>query len=356
MRNLINITDFTTGELQQIIDTALDIINDPTKYSEKMRGKKLASLFFEPSTRTRLSFEAAMMELGGNVITVSGAAGSSLAKGETLADTARMISCYADIIAVRHNLSGSARVMSKAASIPVINAGDGGHYHPTQTLADLLTIYREKGRFDHLRIGVCGDLLYGRTVHSLISAMSRYEGTRFVLISPDELRVPDHVIENLRSMDIPYDETTSLEDALPQLDVLYMTRIQKERFENIQIYERLAGSYILDARKMRYAKKDCIVLHPLPRVDEISTDFDSDPRAAYFREALNGKYMRMSLILKLMAEANLPAPEENVYSDERFVCRNHKCVCTHERGIKHEVYYDPNGSLRCAYCDEMIEE
>ena len=355
MRSLINITDFTTEEIDELIHTALDIISDPPKYAESCKGKKLATLFFEPSTRTRLSTEAAMIELGGSVITVSGASGSSVMKGETLADTARTVSCYADIIAVRHNLSGSARVMSKAASIPVINSGDGGHYHPTQTLADLLTIYREKGTFSNLKVGICGDLLYGRTVHSLIDALSRYEGVNFVLISPEELRLPEHVTEKLNNYQIPFTETVSLEDALPDLDMLYMTRIQRERFENPKVYERLAGSYILDARKMHYAKKDCIVLHPLPRVDEISTDFDNDKRAVYFTQALNGKFMREALILKLLREAGLPDREENIYSDDRFKCVNPKCVCTHERGIKHEVYYDADGTLRCAYCDEMIE-
>ena len=355
MRSLINITDFTVEEIDELIHTALDIIADPGKYTEKCRNKKIATLFFEPSTRTRLSTEAAMIELGGSVITVSGSSGSSLTKGETLADTARMASSYADIIAVRHNLAGSARVMSKASSVPIINCGDGGHYHPTQTLADLLTIYREKGRLGDLKVGICGDLLYGRTVHSLIDALSRYKGISFVMISPDELRLPEHVTEKLNNKNIPYTEVYDLEEALPDLDMLYMTRIQRERFENPKVYERLAGSYILDSRKMHYAKKDCIVLHPLPRVDEISTDFDNDRRAVYFTQALNGKYMREALILKLLADAGLPDKEENVYSDDRFKCINHKCVCTHERGIKHEVYYDADGTLRCAYCDEMIE-
>ena len=356
MRSLINITDLSVEELYALMDKALDIIAHREKYSESCKGKKIATLFFEPSTRTRLSFEAAMLELGGSVISVSGAGGSSVTKGETLADTARVVSCYADIIAVRHPLAGSARNMSKAASIPVINAGDGGHFHPTQTLADLLTIYREKGRLSGLTIGICGDLLYGRTVHSLIDAMSRYEGVSFVLIAPNELKVPSHITEKLSTLGIPFEETTELEDALPRLDVLYMTRIQRERFENPQTYERLAGCYILDARKMRSAKKDCIVLHPLPRVDEISTDFDADPRAAYFRQAENGKFMREALILKLLAEKDLPAAEENVYSDPRFKCSSKKCVCTHERGIVHEVYYDSKGTLRCAYCDEEISE
>ena len=356
MRSLINITDLSVDELQALMDKALDIIVSPVTYAQSCRGKKIATLFFEPSTRTRLSFEAAMLELGGSVISVSGAGGSSVTKGETLADTAKVVSCYADVIAVRHPLAGSARSMAKAADIPVINAGDGGHYHPTQTLADLLTIYREKGRLSGLNIGICGDLLYGRTVHSLIDAMSRYEGTRFVLIAPNELKVPEHITEKLDASGIPYTQTTDLEEALPELDILYMTRIQRERFENPQTYERLAGCYVLDARKMRYAKKNCVVLHPLPRVDEISTDFDSDPRAAYFRQAENGKFMREALILKLLAEKDLPVPEENVYSDPRFRCTSKKCVCTHERGIVHEVYYDPKGALRCAYCDELIEE
>ncbi len=356
MKSLINITDLSVEELQLLMDKALDIIAKPENYSQRCRGKKIATLFFEPSTRTRLSFEAAMLELGGSVISVSGAGGSSVTKGETLADTARVVSCYADVIAVRHPLAGSARSMAKAATIPVINAGDGGHYHPTQTLADLLTIYREKGRLNGLKIGICGDLLYGRTVHSLIDAMSRYEGVSFTLIAPAELKVPEHITEKLQAEGIPYEETTDLEAVLPDLDLLYMTRIQRERFENPQTYERLAGCYVLDARKMRYAKKDCIVLHPLPRVDEISTDFDADPRAAYFRQAENGKFMREALILKLLAEKDLPAAEENVYSDPRFVCRSKKCVCTHERGIVHEVYYDSKGALRCAYCDELIEE
>jgi aspartate carbamoyltransferase catalytic subunit len=356
MKSLINITDLSVEELQLLMDKALDIIARPQEYAQSCRGKKIATLFFEPSTRTRLSFEAAMLELGGSVISVSGAGGSSVTKGETLADTARVVSCYADVIAVRHPLAGSARSMAKAATIPVINAGDGGHYHPTQTLADLLTIYREKGRLSGLKIGICGDLLYGRTVHSLIDAMSRYEGVSFTLIAPTELKVPEHITEKLQAEGIPYEETTDLEAVLPDLDLLYMTRIQRERFENPQTYERLAGCYVLDARKMRYAKKDCIVLHPLPRVDEISTDFDSDPRAAYFRQAENGKFMREALILKLLAEKDLPAAEENVYSDPRFVCTSKKCVCTHERGIVHEVYYDSKGALRCAYCDELIEE
>ena len=304
MRSLIDITDFSKEELQALIDQAMDIIAAPEKYSEVCRGKKLATLFFEPSTRTRMSFEAAMYELGGNVISMTDGATSSASKGESVADTAKIVSCYADIIAMRHPKEGAAYVAAENASVPVINAGDGGHCHPTQTLADLLTIYREKGRFTDLTIGLCGDLKYGRTVHSLLNAFSRYENVRFVLISPSELRIPDYVKTDILDKNaMPYEEVTSLEEALPKLDVLYMTRIQRERFDDPAQYERLKNSYVLDPRRMQLAKDDCIVLHPLPRVNEISVAVDNDPRAAYFRQALNGKYMRMALILKLLKEA-----------------------------------------------------
>ncbi|MBQ7894979.1 MAG: aspartate carbamoyltransferase [Oscillospiraceae bacterium] len=290
MRNLISILDFSTDELYELMDTANDIIANPGKYSDKCRGKKLAVAFYEPSTRTRLSFEAAMYELGGNVLGFSEAGSSSASKGESVADTAKILSCYADIIAMRHPKEGAPYVASRAASVPVINAGDGGHLHPTQTLADLLTIYREKGRLDNLTVGFCGDLKYGRTVHSLIEALSRYTGIRIVLISPEELKVPSYVRrEVLEPKGIEYTEVTSLEDAMPQLDVLYMTRIQQERFPSLEDYLRLKGSYILTPEKMEGAKSDMIVLHPLPRVDEISVKVDADSRAAYFRQALNGK-------------------------------------------------------------------
>ena len=301
MNNLIDIMQMSTDELQELIDRALDIIANPAKYAEVCRGKKLATLFFEPSTRTRLSFEAAMYELGGNVIGFSEAASSSAAKGESVADTARTVGCYADIIAMRHPKEGAPLVASRKAGVPVINAGDGGHNHPTQTLADLLTIYREKGTFDNLTVGLCGDLKFGRTVHSLISAMSRYKGVRFVLISPEELKVPRYLITDvLEANGIPYEEVTSLEDAMPALDILYMTRVQRERFFNEADYMRLKDTYILTPEKLRSAKESLSILHPLPRVNEISVAVDDDPRACYFKQVLNGKYMRMALILKLL--------------------------------------------------------
>ena len=304
MRNLIDIMELSVEELQQLIDCAMDIIANPAKYAEACHGKKLATLFFEPSTRTRLSFEAAMYELGGNVLGFSEAQSSSASKGESVSDTVSVVSCYADIIAMRHPKEGAPLVASMKASIPVINAGDGGHNHPTQTLADLLTIYREKGRFENLTIGVCGDLKFGRTVHSLISAMSRYAGVKFVMISPEELRVPRYIISDvLEPNNIPYEEVRSLEKAMPELDILYMTRVQRERFFNEADYIRLKDTYILTPEKLRTAKADLNILHPLPRVNEISVAVDDDPRACYFKQALNGKYMRMALILKLLEVA-----------------------------------------------------
>ena len=301
MRSLIDIRDFSVEELNGLINVANDIIENPAKYSEKCKGKKLATLFFEPSTRTRLSFEAAMLGLGGSVLGFSEANSSSAKKGESVADTAKTVSCYADIIAMRHPKEGAPYVASKNASIPVINAGDGGHNHPTQTLADLLTIYREKGGFNNLTIGFCGDLKFGRTVHSLIQAMSRYEGIKIVLISPEELKLPSYVKKDvLQKNNIPYEQVTSLEDAMPQLDILYMTRVQQERFFNEEDYLRLKDSYILDVAKLKNAKKDLCIMHPLPRVNEISVKVDDDPRACYFKQVLYGKYMRMALILKLL--------------------------------------------------------
>lgn len=304
MRSVIDIVDLTTEELDELIKTAVDIIDNPKKYSESCHGKKLATLFFEPSTRTRMSFEAAMYELGGNVISMTDAASSSASKGESVSDTAKTVSCYADIIAMRHPKEGAAYVAAKAASIPVINAGDGGHCHPTQTLADLLTIYREKGRFYNLTVGLCGDLKFGRTVHSLINALSRYEGIKFVLISPDELKLPSYVKrDSIKLKNIPYVQTTDLEGAMPELDILYMTRVQRERFFNEEDYLRLKDSYILTPDKLKNAKSDLSIMHPLPRVNEISIAIDEDPRACYFKQVLNGKYMRMALILKLLKEA-----------------------------------------------------
>ncbi len=301
MRHLTDINELSTQEIAELISCAEDIISSPEKYSEACRGKKLATLFFEPSTRTRLSFEAAMYELGGNVLSVSSAASSSAAKGESVADTAKTVSCYADIIAMRHPKEGAPLVASMNSSIPVINAGDGGHNHPTQTLADLLTIWREKGRFDNLTVGFCGDLKFGRTVHSLISALSRYSGIKIVLISPEELKLPSYIKKDvLKANNIEYVQTTDLGEVMPELDILYMTRVQRERFFNEEDYLRLKDSYILTPDKLKNAKNDLSILHPLPRVNEIAVAIDDDPRACYFKQVLNGKYMRMALILKLL--------------------------------------------------------
>lgn len=301
MRNLIDITDLTIQEIDELIATACDIIANPDKYCDACRRKKLATLFFEPSTRTRLSFEAAMLELGGSVLGFSEANSSSASKGESVADTVRVVGCYADIIAMRHPKEGAPMVASMHSPVPIINAGDGGHNHPTQTLTDLLTIHREKGHFDNLTVGLCGDLKFGRTVHSLIKSLSRYTGIRFLLISPEELRVPEYVIsEVLEPKNIPYEQVTSLEGAMPQLDILYMTRVQRERFFNEEDYIRLKDTYILTTDKMALGKPDMAVLHPLPRVNEIAIDVDDDPRAAYFEQVQNGVYVRMALIMTLL--------------------------------------------------------
>ena len=356
MRSLIDITDFSVEELQQLLETACDISENPQKYAECCHGKKLATLFFEPSTRTRLSFEAAMMELGGNVIGFSDAGSSSASKGESVADTAKMISCYADIMAMRHPKEGAPYVAAKAATIPVINAGDGGHCHPTQTLADLLTIYRELGRLEDLTVGFCGDLKYGRTVHSLLSALGRYKNIRVVLISPEELRLPKYVkYEVLDKYGMEYEEVTSLEDAISKLDVLYMTRIQRERFDSFDEYERLKDSYILTPEKMENAKPTMRVLHPLPRVNEISVKVDADPRAAYFRQALNGKFMRMALILKLLKEAGEGAqmPEIPNTVEGKLTCDNPRCITSTEQELAHifKCVSPENGIYRCIYCE-----
>ena len=301
MRHLIDPTDLTVAETEQIVALAEDIIANRAKYSEACKGKKLATLFYEPSTRTRLSFTSAMMELGGSVIGFSDANSSSVSKGETVADTVRVIRCFADIIAMRHFKEGAPLVASQYAGVPVINAGDGSHSHPTQTLTDLLTIKREKGRFDNMTIGFCGDLKFGRTVHSLISALSRYTGIKIVLISPEELKLPSYVkSEALKKNNIPYEQTTDLEAVMPELDILYMTRVQRERFFNEEDYLRLKDSYILTPEKLRNAKKDLCILHPLPRVNEISVAVDDDPRACYFKQVRNGRFIRMALILKLL--------------------------------------------------------
>ncbi len=301
MRNVINILDLSVDEIDELIETADDIMNDPEKYSEVCRHKILATLFFEPSTRTRLSFESAMLSLGGSVIGVSDGNSSSASKGESVADTVAVVSGYADIIAMRHPREGAPLVASMHSLVPIINAGDGGHFHPTQTLADLLTIHHEKGGFENLTIGLCGDLKFGRTVHSLIGAMSRYPGVKFVLISPEELKLPSFVKqEYIKDKGIEYVQSTSLEEVIGDLDILYMTRVQKERFFNEEDYLRLKDSYILTEEKMRLAGEKMSVMHPLPRVNEISTKIDSDPRACYFRQAHYGKFMRMALIMKLL--------------------------------------------------------
>lgn len=301
MRHLIDPMDLSVEEIDHLLTLAQDIIDNKEKYSEVCKGKKLATLFFEPSTRTRLSFEAAMMELGGNVLGFSSASSSSSTKGESVGDTVKIVSCYADIIAMRHYKEGAPMLASMKSDVSIINAGDGGHNHPTQTLADLLTIKREKGRLNNMTIGFCGDLMFGRTVHSLIKAMSRYKGIKFILISPDELKLPDYIrTEVIEKNNIPYEEISSLEDAIGSLDVLYMTRVQKERFFNEADYIRLKDTYILDKSKLALARPDLSILHPLPRVNEISVEVDDDPRACYFRQALNGKYVRMALIMDLL--------------------------------------------------------
>lgn len=300
MRHITSITDLSIEEIDELIEVAQDIIAHPDTYREKCHYKKLATLFYEPSTRTRLSFEAAMIELGGQVLGFSEAASSSAAKGESVADTIRTVCCYADIIAMRHPKEGAPTVAAMHASVPIINAGDGGHNHPTQTLTDLLTIRREKGHFDNLTVGLCGDLKFGRTVHSLITAMCRYPGVKFVLISPEELKVPSYVKIPLKRDNVPYTQTTDLRSVMPELDVLYMTRVQRERFFNEDDYVRLKDSYVLTPEKLETAKDDLIILHPLPRVNEISVAVDNDPRACYFKQALYGKFIRMALILKLL--------------------------------------------------------
>ncbi len=359
MRSIIDTVDLTTQEIDELIKTADDIAAHPEKYSEKCKGKKLATLFFEPSTRTRLSFEAAMLELGGSVIGFSSASSSSASKGESVADTAKVISCYADIIAMRHPEEGAPLVAAMNASIPVINAGDGGHKHPTQTLTDLLTIKREKGRLDNLVVGFCGDLKYGRTVHSLINALVRYEGIKFVLISPQELRLPSYVrYDTLDKENAVYEETSDLEGSLPKLDVLYMTRIQQERFADFDEYERLKDSYVLTVEKLKKAKEDMIIFHPLPRVNEISVKIDNDPRACYFKQVLNGKHMRMALILKLLAEKDYDKPllGDDVLANV-YRCENPRCITSSEQEIVHycrKAHSDDN-IYRCVYCDKKVK-
>ena len=346
MRNLINILDLSSREIDELVSLAEDIMKSPEKYSTACSGKIMGALFFEPSTRTRLSFTSAMMSLGGSVLGFDQAGSSSVAKGETVADTLRMVSAYTDIIAMRHPKEGAPIVASGVSSVPVINAGDGGHFHPTQTLTDLLTIKEKVGRFDNVTVGICGDLKYGRTVHSLIAAMSRYEGVKFVLISPKELAIPDYVKEEFLS-DGSYIETDSLEGAMSTLDILYMTRIQGERFENKEEYERLKDSYILTRAKLDGAKPTLSVLHPLPRVNEIDVDVDEDPRAHYFDQARYGRYIRMALILKLLDTKGISDSRVSGEISSELECVNPHCITSTERGIK-KLFHGG----KCIYCDQ----
>ncbi len=350
MRSIIDIVDLSVTELNSLIKTAVDIANHPKKYQNACKNKKLATLFFEPSTRTRLSFEAAMLELGGSVIGFSDAGSSSASKGESIADTAKVVSCYADIIAMRHPKAGAPLVASLNASVPVINAGDGGHCHPTQTLADLLTIYREKGTFNNLTVGFCGDLLYGRTVHSLINALSRYKNIKLVLISPKELALPEYLVKEAENAGMEITATESLEQEISGLDILYMTRIQRERFSDKEQYERLKNSYILDLEKLNLAKPNLCVMHPLPRVNEISVEVDSDPRACYFKQVLNGKYMRMALILKLLKEKG--SFEYNFIKTDKK-CNSDRCIMATEQELV-QLADTIDGECRCAYCENKL--
>ena len=361
MRHLIDPTDLSMQELDEIINLALDIIDNREKYAEACKGKKLATLFYEPSTRTRLSFTAAMMELGGNVLGFSDAKNSSVSKGETCADTSKVISCFADIIAMRHFEEGAALVAAMNATVPVINAGDGSHSHPTQTLTDLLTIKREIGRFDNLTIGFCGDLRFGRTVHSLIKAMSRYEGVKVVLIAPEQLRLPSYMKQEVCDKNnIPYIEVSSMEEVMDQLDVLYMTRVQKERFLDEDEFDRLKDSFILDPAKLKNARPEMRILHPLPRVNEITVEVDDDPRAAYFRQVENGKFVRMALILKLLEWAKDDSktidliPEDTIRHE--YVCSNKRCISNMENvDTLFRPRTDKPGKYRCVYCESKAK-
>lgn len=364
MRHLIEPMDLTVEEIDELLKTGDDIIDHPEKYAHKCDGKILATLFYEPSTRTRLSFESAMLSLGGKVLGFSSASSSSAAKGESVADTARTVGCYADIIAMRHPKEGAPGVASKYSPVPIINAGDGGHQHPTQTLTDLMSIHRIKGHLDNLCIGLCGDLKFGRTVHSLIAAMSRYSGIRFVLIAPEELRLPAYVKEEfLDKNHIPYVEVESLDEKMPELDILYMTRIQRERFASEEEYQRLKGCYILDKEKLIPAKEDLCILHPLPRVNEISVDVDEDPRACYFKQVFFGKVIRMSLILNLLGMGTLDLnkqPEKKKLGPAvrgKFTCENPHCITTIEQGLPQIFHLDEeSGSYRCEYCEAAAHQ
>ncbi len=364
VRSIINILDLSKEEIELLMDTADEIEKDPAAFSEVCRHKQLATLFFEPSTRTRLSFESAMLSLGGSVLGFSSANSSSASKGESVADTIEVVSNYADIIAMRHPREGAAYVASLHSNVPVVNAGDGGHFHPTQTMADLLTIRRKKGRIGDITVGICGDLKYGRTVHSLIDALQRYEGIRYVLISPEELRLPEYMIEKLASEGAEYTETRDLETAIPDLDVLYMTRIQKERFLDEAEYERLKNSYVLTEEKLDAAKPDLCIMHPLPRVNEISVRVDEDERACYFYQTYCGKQMRMALIMYLLGltkedeRAHRPAgkvPAKMLEGSAR--CANPACISVTEQELPQsfEAVDEAAGLYRCVYCDEIIK-
>ena len=360
MRNLINPLDFTLDETISILDLADRIASNEEAYSHVADDKKLATLFYEPSTRTRLSFESAMLSLGGKTLGFAGANQSSATKGETVADTARVVSCYADIIAMRHPKEGAPLRASMYSSIPVINAGDGGHNHPTQTLTDLLTIKREKGRLDNFTIGFCGDLKFGRTVHSLIKAMSRYEGIRVVLIAPDELRLPEYMLHEIETQTegVEFREVSTMEEVMPELDILYMTRVQKERFLDEEEFNRVKDSFVLDPSKLRTAKSDMIVLHPLPRVNEITRAVDNDPRAAYFRQVENGKFVRMALIYTLLKWAEgeklaaVPDLAEGMFIDRSMKCPNSRCISATED--VDPLFVKAGDTCRCAYCEAKI--
>ncbi len=359
MKHLIDPTDLTKQETDQIISLAEDIIAHREKYQDRMAHRKLATLFYEPSTRTRLSFTSAMLELGGTVLGFSDAKNSSVSKGETVQDTIRVVGCFADIIAMRHPIEGAPLAASEVARVPIINAGDGSHSHPTQTLTDLLTIKRELGHIDDITIGFCGDLRFGRTVHSLIKALSRYKGIKVVLIAPDELRLPDYIKQDVCDrMGIEYKETSDLDSAIPELDVLYMTRVQKERFLDEDEFDRVKDSFVLDCRRMALAKPHMAVLHPLPRVNEILTEVDADPRAAYFRQVENGKFVRMALICKLLEwkddpEHQMPAAEGCI-TDDSLRCSNVKCICNNEH-IQPKFRISSGGTTRCWYCDSKVK-
>ena len=357
MKHLIDPMDLTKEEQDQIVTLAGDIIDHREKYRDSMRYRKLATLFYEPSTRTRLSFTSAMMELGGNVLGFDDAKSSSVSKGESVQDTVRVVGCFADVIAMRHHVEGAQLYASEVSRVPIINAGDGSHSHPTQTLTDLVTIQRELGRIDGITIGFCGDLKFGRTVHSLIKALSRYQEVKVVLIAPDELRLPDYIKQDVCDrLGIRYREVHTLEEVMPELDVLYMTRVQQERFLDLEEFDRVKDSFVLDAAKMKLAKQRMCVLHPLPRVNEILTEVDDDPRAAYFRQVENGKFARMALITKLLEWKNDPShsmPASEAVTDPSKRCTNARCICNKERA-PYRFRRTENGTLRCWYCDSKI--